>query len=58
MGSEPDEPTVTLVMESEVFLRLCCGRIDPEEALNAGAVKIAGNLRLGEAIVQQMNYMP
>ena len=58
LGSEPDEPTVTLVMESEVFLRLCCGRIDPEEALNAGAVKIAGNLRLGEAIVQQMNYMP
>ena len=58
LDSEPDEPTVTLGMDSEIFLRLCCGRVDPDEVLKSDDVKIAGNIRLGEAIVRQMNYMP
>jgi hypothetical protein len=58
LDSKPDEPTVTLEMDSESFLRLCCGRVDPDEILKSDDVRIAGNIRLGEAIVRQMNYMP
>jgi len=58
LESDPDEPTVTLGMGSETFLRLCCGRMSPDEVLKSDDLSIAGNLRLGEAIVRQMNYMP
>ena len=57
LDSAPDESTVTLEMTSETFLRLCAGRVDPDEALKSD-VKIAGNLRLGEAIVGQMTFVP
>ena len=58
LDSTPDKPTVTLEMDSETFLRLCAGRVDPDDALKSDDVKIAGNLRLGEAIVGQMSFVP
>ena len=53
----PELPTTTLTVASDVFARLACGRIDPAEALVAGAVAINGDVDLGGEIVQQLNYM-
>lgn len=58
LDSQPTQPTVTLNMDSTTFLRLCCGRADPGDALNSGGVEVAGDDSLGETIVRQMNYMP
>jgi uncharacterized protein (TIGR03083 family) len=51
------DPTVRLTMDSETFLRLGAGRGDPAAILATGAVSIAGDHELGEAIVAQMNFL-
>ena len=53
----PESPTVRLAMDVETFLCLCCGRWEPDATLTAGKVEIAGDRRLGETIVREMNFM-
>ncbi len=53
----PDMPTVALTLASDVYARLACGRLDPDEALVTGAVAIEGDVELGGALVRQLNYM-
>ncbi len=53
----PLSPTVGLTMDVETFLCLGCGRWEPSTALESGKVAMTGDLVLGEAIINQMNFM-
>jgi uncharacterized protein (TIGR03083 family) len=52
----PAQPTVRLVMPSEHFVLLGCGREGAEAALDDG-VSIEGDQRLGRAVLDAMNFM-
>jgi uncharacterized protein (TIGR03083 family) len=52
-----NDPSVTLAMDTDTLVRLCMGRGDPNEILNSGAVKIAGDEELGKRVVNEMNFM-
>ena len=53
----PSYPTVRLTMDVETFTCLGCGRWETKQTLEAGKVQIDGDQRLGESIVEQMNFM-
>ena len=53
----PTQPTVGIVMDTETFLCLGCGRVEPSQALGKGQVEIRGDRELGESVVNQMNIM-
>ena len=53
----PSAPSVALTMDLETFTCLGCGRWDPAKVLEAGKVKLSGDLALGEKIISQMNFM-
>jgi uncharacterized protein (TIGR03083 family) len=53
----PDDPTTTLTLATSTYERLACGRVDPDEALVAGAVRIDGDVELGAAVVRELNQM-
>ena len=57
MANTPLCPTVRLEMCLETFCCLCCGRIDPKDALSFGVVKIYGDAVLGRTILSSMNFM-
>ncbi len=57
LDSPPASPTVGLTMDVETFACLGCGRWDPRQTLEAGKVRIVGDTKLGETIVEQMNFM-
>ncbi|MCH7787334.1 MAG: maleylpyruvate isomerase family mycothiol-dependent enzyme [Chloroflexi bacterium] len=57
LDSTPESSTVRLIMDTETFACLCCGRWEPAEVLASGKVQIQGDRTLGEAIVNQMNFM-
>jgi putative sterol carrier protein len=57
LDAAPATPTVRLTMDVETLNCLGCGRWEPEQALAAGKVRIAGDSTLGETIVRQMNFM-
>jgi hypothetical protein len=44
-------------LASDVYGRLACGRLDPDEAVVTGVVAIEGDIDLGGALVHQFNYM-
>jgi uncharacterized protein (TIGR03083 family) len=46
-----------LVMSTETFARLGCGRIRGDDALASGDVTVDGDLPFGRAVVGAMNYM-
>ena len=48
---------VVLAMDMELFWRLACGRVDPEAALSADLVRIAGDADLGRRVVGGMAFM-
>ena len=48
---------INLSMSPETFLRLCCGRIKPDEALLSSLVDLTGDQEVGLRIVRSMNYM-
>lgn len=56
LASVPDEPTVRLTMDRRTYARLAGGRWPGARALDAGAVKIAGDNALGETIVRSMAF--
>jgi uncharacterized protein (TIGR03083 family) len=53
----PAQPTITLTMPSEHFVRLGCGRESGDEALASGEVALLGDDDLGRAIVGAMDFM-
>ncbi len=53
----PSSPTVRVTMDVETFTCLGCGRWEPKQTLETGKVRIDGDQRLGETIVEQMNFM-
>ena len=50
----PGDPTVTLRMDRESFIRLAGGRCDPEP----GAVTVEGDRELGERVVASLATTP
>jgi uncharacterized protein (TIGR03083 family) len=52
-----DDPTSTLVMDSELFWRLCCGRVTGEAALDAGLVIVHGDAELAGGVARNMAFM-
>lgn len=46
----------TVTMDSLTFLLLCCGRIDPQEAISQGKVGFAGDLALGEQVARNLRF--
>ncbi len=57
LDGAPASPTVRLRMPAEHFVRLACGREDPEAVLDAGDVGVEGDAELGRKIVRSMNFM-
>ena len=57
MEAGPAKPTVRLTMDWVCFERVACGRVDPNLALEAGEVRIAGDVDLGRHVAAEMNYM-
>jgi uncharacterized protein (TIGR03083 family) len=57
LDAPPDDPTVVVVLASDAYARLACGRTDPDEALVTGVVAIDGDVELGGALVRELNYM-
>lgn len=53
----PAEPTVRLTMDVEAFTRLGCGRWEPSDVVDSGAVQIQGDRELGQKILDQINFM-
>jgi hypothetical protein len=53
----PADATTTIVLATDTYERLACGRIDPDETLVAGAVRIEGDVELGGAVVRELNLM-
>jgi uncharacterized protein (TIGR03083 family) len=53
----PADPSVEIVLATDIYERLACGRIDPDETLIAGAVRIEGDIELGAAVLRNLNLM-
>jgi len=53
----PDDPTVRLTMDVDTLVRLSCGRGDPDEIVDSGAVRITGDKQLGRRVAQEMNFL-
>jgi uncharacterized protein (TIGR03083 family) len=53
----PDAPDVRITMGSATFERLGSGRREGDEAIDAGAVTIDGDVELGRRVVREMNYL-
>jgi uncharacterized protein (TIGR03083 family) len=53
----PADPTVRLTMSWVTFERLACGRVHPALCVEAGEVRIHGDVDLGHRVVAEMNYM-
>ena len=57
LDAPPNSPTVRLTMDVETFACLSCGRWESGGVLGTGKVRIDGDQALGEAVVEQMNFM-
>lgn len=51
------EASVILTMSAVDFVRLGCGRVTPAQALAAGSVDVQGDMVLGQAVLNAMNFM-
>ena len=57
LESTPTDPDVHLIMDVETFTCLGNGRWEGSDALSRGKVTIHGDRKLGENIVNRMNFM-
>jgi len=57
LDAAAEQPTVRLATDTETFVRLGCGRVDPDAVVAAGAVRIDGDDLLGGRIVEAMNFL-
>jgi uncharacterized protein (TIGR03083 family) len=51
-----DRPDVELSTDSVTFVQLACGRIDPQEQIDAGLVRWTGNAELGNRAARNLRY--
>jgi uncharacterized protein (TIGR03083 family) len=51
-----EHPDVELSTDSLTFVQLACGRIDPQEQINAGLVSWTGNAELGDRAARNLRY--
>jgi uncharacterized protein (TIGR03083 family) len=51
-----DDPSVVLSTDSTTFIQLACGRIDPQEQIDAGAVTWTGDDALGDRAARNLRY--
>jgi uncharacterized protein (TIGR03083 family) len=57
LDAVPADPTVRLVTDAETYWCLGFGRVDGQQALDEGRVRIDGDEALGRKIVTSMNFM-
>jgi hypothetical protein len=53
----PAQPTARLTMDSVCFERVACGRVNPSLVLEAGEVRLDGDVDLARQVAVEMNYM-
>ena len=53
----PPDATARITTDGETFVRLACGRLDPEDALTGGAVQVDGDDALGRRVVEALNFL-
>jgi uncharacterized protein (TIGR03083 family) len=51
-----ERPDVELSTDSLTFVQLACGRIDPQEQIDAGLVSWTGNAELGDRAARNLRY--
>ncbi len=50
------EPTVTVTTDSTTFIMLACGRIDPQEQIDAGRISWTGDDQWGETAARSLAF--
>jgi uncharacterized protein (TIGR03083 family) len=53
----PDDATARITTDGETFVRLACGRLDPDEALDGRGVRLSGDDVLGRRVVESLNFL-
>jgi len=53
----PTDVTVRIATDGETFVRLACGRLDPETVLADGAVDLDGDDAVGRRVVEALNFL-
>ncbi len=51
-----DNPTVTLTADTETFVMLACGRVDPQERIDAGRISWSGDAAWGEKAAHNLRF--
>ncbi len=51
-----ERPDVELSTDSLTFVQLACGRVDPQERIDAGLVSWTGNAELGDRAARNLRY--
>lgn len=51
-----DHPDVTVTTDSTTFIQLACGRIDPQEQIESGAISWTGNGELGDRAARNLRF--
>jgi hypothetical protein len=51
-----ERPDVELSTDSLTFVQLACGRIDPQQQIDAGLVTWTGNAELGDRAARSLRY--
>ena len=51
-----DGPTVTLTADTETFIMLACGRVDPQERIDAGRISWQGDDAWGEKAARNLRF--
>ena len=51
-----ESPDVEIMTDSTTFIQLACGRIDPQVAIDSGAIKWNGDAQLGERAARNLRF--
>ncbi|BBX48745.1 maleylpyruvate isomerase family mycothiol-dependent enzyme [Mycobacterium cookii] len=51
-----DHPDVEIITDSTTFVQLACGRIDPQGAIDSGAITWNGDAELGERAARNLRF--
>jgi len=51
-----DDPDVVVTTDSTTFIQLACGRIDPQDQIDSGAVSWSGDGELGERAARNLRF--
>ena len=51
-----DDPAFTLNADTETFVMLACGRVDPQERIDAGRISWTGDAEWGEKAARNLRF--